>query len=499
MALPLANDNPEIANPPSSFKSAVWEHFGYPVENRDGNRVVDKTQTICRKCFKKLTQVTGNTSNMSMHLQRHHPEINLGARKKTPAQKSTLPNLFQMKLLANSDRAQKITRGIGSFMSLGMSPFSVVENEGFKHLISVLEPRYVLPSRAHFSQNVLPKLFEETKAKVKEELNAAESIAITTDGWTSRGTQSYMTVTAHFITEKWQIANPVLQTRIVYESHTAEHLAEILEAAVAEWKISKSNAPVPVTTDNAKNIANAVELAGFSPHVRCFAHTVNLAAQRGLGVQQVSRLLGRVRKVVTFFHRSTTAAEMLKQKQELLQLPSHKLIQDVVTRWNSSHDMLERYLEQQAAIFSALTDKRVKKNVKDLVTLSDDDIKLAEALIQVVKPLKTVTTIMSTDQTPTVSMIIPLKHRILASMKHNATDPAVVKEVKTAISRDFKDRYPDADPTLIQFLHLSTALDPRFKSLPFLDESSSGDEIFKTLSDRILEDCSETVQVSLFE
>ncbi len=53
-----SNPEIEIADPPSSFRSAVWEHFGYPVENRGGNRIVDKTHTICRKCFKKLPQVT---------------------------------------------------------------------------------------------------------------------------------------------------------------------------------------------------------------------------------------------------------------------------------------------------------------------------------------------------------------------------------------------------------------------------------------------------------
>ncbi len=296
--------------PPHLIKSAVWQHFGYPVEIKDGNRVVDKTHTICRKCFKKLPQVTGNTTNMQMHILRHHPEINLAAAQKTTQQQQpTLPSLFQAKFPANSDRAQKITNAIAIFMALDMRPFSVVENEGFKYLLSVLEPRYLLPSRAHFSQNVLPKLQEKKKAKVEERLSTAESIAITTDGWTSRATDSYMTITAHYITGNWQIANHVLQTRPVYESHTSDHLSGILKEAVIDWKISRSNVPVPVTTDNARNIANAVEAAGFSPHIRCFAHTVNLAAQRGMGVHQMSRLLGRVRKVFSPQHNSCSCVE----------------------------------------------------------------------------------------------------------------------------------------------------------------------------------------------
>lgn len=134
---------------------------------------------------------------------------------------------------------------------------------------------------------------------------------------------------------------------------------------MAEWKITRPGIPIPVTTDSARNIVNAVEMAGFSPHIRCFAHTVNLAAQKGMAVNQVSRVLGRVRKVVTFFHKSTTAAAVLCDKQKMLQLPSHKLVQDVTTRWNSSHDMLEQYLEQQAVVF-AFTDGSVKKNIKTL-------------------------------------------------------------------------------------------------------------------------------------
>ncbi len=98
----------------------------------------------------------------------------------------------------------------------------------------------------------------------------------------------------------------------------------------------------------------AVREAGLSPHIKCFAHTFNLASQAGLIVSRVSRLLGHVRKVMAFFHRSATATAVLTEKQKMLEIASHKLIMDVVTRWNSSMDMLESYLEQQAAITTAL-------------------------------------------------------------------------------------------------------------------------------------------------
>ena len=54
--------------------------------------------------------------------------------------------------------------------------------------------------------------------------------------------------------------------------------------------------------------------------------------------------------------------------------------------------MLERYLEQQAAVYSALTEKVIKKN-KDITTLSDQDVRMAEEIVEVLKPLKTITTL----------------------------------------------------------------------------------------------------------
>ena len=144
--------------------------------------------------------------------------------------------------------------------------------------------------------------------------------------------------------------------------------------------------------------------ARLGPQIAFFAHVINLASQRGISVNQMFR------KVVSLFHRSTTAAHVLMTKQEMLQLPTHKLIHDVTTTWNFTYDMLERHLEQQAAVCSALTDKTLEKH-KANVTLSDDDAKVAEEVLQVLKPLEPVTTLLSTETALSVSMILPPENK----------------------------------------------------------------------------------------
>lgn len=52
-----------------------------------------------------------------------------------------------------------------------------------------------------------------------------------------------------------------------------------------------------LVTDSASNMTIAAEMAELL-HVKCFAHSLNLAAQRALKLPAVSRLLGKVRSIV---------------------------------------------------------------------------------------------------------------------------------------------------------------------------------------------------------
>ncbi|KAJ4940992.1 hypothetical protein JOQ06_027279 [Pogonophryne albipinna] len=158
---------------------------------------------------------------------------------------------------------------------------------------------------------------------------------------------------------------------------------------------------------------------------------------------------------------------MLKEKQRLLQLPEHKLMTDVVTRWNSAHDMLERFLEQQPAICAALLWREVRKTEKDLCTLTESDVTTAEEVVIALKPMKEATQYMSKEKTPTLSVIAALQDTLIDGLKPIEGESAVIKEMKAAMSGDLQRRYIDLKATL----HACSAMDPRFKSLPFLTEN----------------------------
>ncbi|KAL3871016.1 hypothetical protein ACJMK2_039184 [Sinanodonta woodiana] len=126
-----------------------------------------------------------------------------------------------------------------------MRPYSVVDLLGFRNLIHTLEPRYIIPSRTHFAEKVIPDLYLHTRQEVQNTISEADSVAITTDGWTSGATESYITITAHLIDKEWCMKSFVLQTRPCHESHTGKNIGAVLVDAGKEWQLERPHKLLP--------------------------------------------------------------------------------------------------------------------------------------------------------------------------------------------------------------------------------------------------------------
>ena len=91
--------------------------------------------------------------------------------------------------------------------------------------------------------------YEEVKARVKKCLESAAQVCLTTDIWTSRATQGYITVTRHFRDELWLMQTFVLETFNLTVSHTAENIAAELKRIANDWLIA-DNASIASMTGN---------------------------------------------------------------------------------------------------------------------------------------------------------------------------------------------------------------------------------------------------------
>ena len=104
-----------------------------------------------------------------------------------------------------------------------------------------------------------------------------------------------------------------------------------------------------LTSDNAsvmKLTARLLNVEWFG----CFPHTLNLVVKDGLKISQCVDLLANIRSTVSYFKRSSKAMARIKDVQQQLNLPKHRLMRDCETRWSSTYDMIARYIEQFSAI-----------------------------------------------------------------------------------------------------------------------------------------------------
>ena len=109
-----------------------------------------------------------------------------------------------------------------------LRPLSIVNGAGFRKFCKELNPAYKAPSHTTL-HNYLMKMYNEEKSALVKLFDVNTSgVAFTTDLWTSTALHGYITVTAHYITDEWEMKTAMLATRRVEEKHTGENIGKIL-------------------------------------------------------------------------------------------------------------------------------------------------------------------------------------------------------------------------------------------------------------------------------
>ncbi len=359
----------------------VWKHFGFEADEKGKPRSPDHPK--CRVCHQDVATKDGNTSNLYSHLKNRHPELYLQVEKKRPstARPAGHPSLSEAwqrtQTLASSSREHKeLTKAVTYCLAKDILPISTVDKPGFKAMLQRFNPRYQVPSRNYFTRVSIPALVSEVKGAIELKIEGGE----------------------------WKLAETLHQ-----------------------WKLAESQL-VGITSDSGSNVKLACELLKWK-RLSCFGHNLNLAVEKGLNDARVQRVLRLCKSVVATFSRSWKKQRDLTIIQEQKGLPTHKLKADVVTRWGSSYEMVERLLEQMEAVRVVLASDRKSSHL--IPTWQDCDV--LDSISAALKPLKEMTDALSGEKCVTVSAVKPLLNYI-------TTDILVDKEGDSELTKEMKER-----------------------------------------------------------
>ena len=388
-------------------------------------------------------------------------------------------------------RSEQITQQIAKMIAVDLQPLSIVEDHGFRELIQLFVPQYVMPSRGTIRKRI--ELFHSNmevslRTKIQKEL----AVALTTDAWTSCHNESYVAFTAHFINENWDLNSYLLEVAEMTESHTADNLSDRIERIISNWSLQ--NRVSAVVHDNAANIVAAMRNIDVRS-ITCSAHNLQLGITKGLKDVTISEIISKASAVVGHFNHSTKAAGELEKKQKQLNLPVHRLIKCVSTRWNSVFLMFERLIEQKAAIAAVINDSTVTQAKKAAsLEINQHEWQNMADLVKILRPLQVATTTLCSEEEATASSVMPIVIRLIEKfLSLQASDSEIVKNFKMKTSQELESKFGLTRDIFLSPLTLASFLDPRYKTLGFLNDSNRTELLTLVLSKLNEEELDQTI------
>ena len=375
-----------------------------------------------------------------------------------------------VKYSTTDPRQKKITDALVSFIATDLLPLSLVESSSFRNLVGLLDPKYSVPSRKHFSQTLLTNKVSDVEKRLKTQLQQAQSVCLTIDLWSSRQMRGYMGVTGHFILN-WTLHSVLLSCSRFHGRHTSDNISHHVEETLTCFEVATKISHV--ITDNASNMTKAFSLTGYesdegtdedddtnddSPeyvdinidmteavsykHHPCFTHTLQLVVKDGLSKSgQLSRVIAKASKLFASVRKSTYATELLEGEK--------RLQTSCETRWNSQLTMIRSVLAISPEKFDKL----------DCTKLTLYERKTLQEVVDMLTPFESATHFTQGENMVTSSLVVPcvkgMKKKLAVLGERYSC--ALMKTLKVSFERRMS--HFEENGSLI----MATISDPRFK------------------------------------
>jgi len=293
--------------------------------------------------------------------------------------------------------------------------------------------------------------------------NAVLSIAITSDIWSGKAKEDYLSVVAHFINADWQLEKRVLGLRLIDVSHNAENIAERVASVLAEYGIL--NKVFSVTLDNASANKNAMDKlkpilkeylgSDLFLHQRCACHIINLIVKEALAA--VNPLIEDFRTTISFMNSSNQRIAAYKSYCIASGVRPRKFGLDMDVRWNSTYLMLKHLLPHKST-FSTFIEANYPRGSGSGFLLTDDHWAMANKILEFLELFYDSTVDLSGVYYPTSPLMIHHLVKIAIHLHRYQHDEHLRSVIQPMI-----DKYNKYWKNIPDLYSIAFILDPRAK------------------------------------
>eukprot|EP01117_Protostelium_nocturnum_P010729 TRINITY_DN3862_c0_g1_i2.p1 TRINITY_DN3862_c0_g1~~TRINITY_DN3862_c0_g1_i2.p1 ORF type:complete len:478 (+),score=53.82 TRINITY_DN3862_c0_g1_i2:1422-2855(+) len=309
----------------------------------------------------------------------------------------------------------------------------------------------------------LPSLHQITMEILENRLKRASSVAISTDSWDSNGPYGKVVVIVfHYILHlngKLQKFVDTLDYIPAPTSHTATMLETLIRSRVDERLLDDTMLSA-IVTDNGRNFVAAAEL--ITDNIRCISHTCQLALKELEEDTAVSLVIANIHSIVLSIRKKSALLHKLRSYQ---QKPLDPIL-PVKTRWNSTFDMVKRFLKIAPFIKQLFNNIDIEQGLKDLFP-THDDIKRLEMFINVAEDIVKLSTWAEGDFV-TISGAAPYLFSILNKFSCRSIDTSILQEQFQFQAKEILKTKFAWLMTVPNAALMASALDPRYGHLEFL-------------------------------
>ena len=362
---------------------------------------------------------------------------------------------------------KRITDAIITFLADSGVAYSVIGRSSFVDLMKTANKRINLKSPKTYMRLTKIKAEEIDKSikdiimTIKEE-GDLKSVAFTTDIWTSRSQDSYMSLTIHFIDKFWHLHRLTPFVKPFPEKHTGVNIGLGLENMIMELNLNSGNIDLICVNDNASNMKLGIKLTSGLDQYFCDIHTLELSiGDTFKNIRGMSDVLRKARALAKLTHQSNVALEELKKEAFKEKLPFRKLKNPPDTRWSGRLDNMISVLHLKKAIKNLCNEKESWEDH----SLTSTDWKLLEGAVKCLKPVKKMVKTLEGEKEPTIDKVIAQifnVHTALREFINNTSNCGYGIGFARELKKQVEHRFPDKGTDRVQ-RRIANYLSPNYR------------------------------------